>query len=210
MHAAFSGPFGGEHPPHIRVYGSVSVAMSQRDKKSGQLRYPSIDIKLSLTNCRLLLTCAGSRTNHRARLCAIAPDTAGPGGVSHLGARRRHPARACAVLERPARRGGVVRHFCQTLSTALARDEARVGGRHHARRCADDHRASADVAHRHRDRSSAGLVASVQSSSLFARVGQLRIGSYDVGAEVAKASGTLFRGSRVRCSRSSEARRPRR
>ena len=31
----------------------------------------------------------------------------------------------------------------------------------------------------------------VQSSSLFARVGQLRIGSYDVGAEVAKASGTL-------------------
>jgi predicted PurR-regulated permease PerM len=32
---------------------------------------------------------------------------------------------------------------------------------------------------------------SVQGSSLFARVGQLRIGSYDVGAEVAKASGTL-------------------
>src|SRR5207342_320082 len=31
----------------------------------------------------------------------------------------------------------------------------------------------------------------VQSSSLFARVGQLRVGSYDVGAEVAKASGTL-------------------
>ena len=31
----------------------------------------------------------------------------------------------------------------------------------------------------------------VQSSWLFARVGQLRIGSYDVGAEVAKASGTL-------------------
>jgi len=31
----------------------------------------------------------------------------------------------------------------------------------------------------------------VQSSSLFARLGQLRVGSYDVGAEVAKASGTL-------------------
>jgi predicted PurR-regulated permease PerM len=31
----------------------------------------------------------------------------------------------------------------------------------------------------------------LQNSSLFARVGQLRIGSYNVGAEVAKASGTL-------------------
>ncbi len=32
---------------------------------------------------------------------------------------------------------------------------------------------------------------SVQSSSLFARMGLLRVGNYDVGAEVAKASGTL-------------------
>jgi predicted PurR-regulated permease PerM len=31
----------------------------------------------------------------------------------------------------------------------------------------------------------------LQSSSVFARVGQLRVGNYDVGAEVAKASGTL-------------------
>lgn len=31
----------------------------------------------------------------------------------------------------------------------------------------------------------------VQNSSLFARIGQLRIGTFDVGAEVAKASGTL-------------------
>jgi predicted PurR-regulated permease PerM len=31
----------------------------------------------------------------------------------------------------------------------------------------------------------------VQSSAMFARLGQMRLGSYDVGAEVAKASGTL-------------------
>ena len=39
---------------------------------------------------------------------------------------------------------------------------------------------------------------SVQSSSLFARVGQLRVGSYDVGAEVAKASGRRKDRARIR------------